>query len=161
MPASVEDSSCLKDYWFCCTSDLKSNYVIKPQHDGLGTSPPCWSVGMKVVLSSPFFFFFFGGGGTIGWSTLISCFICCSTNCVCVCVKVESVARESVNPIKLGSDSQPCHPPSPGRVGFQIFKTNVQKMEEQGSCGWLKKNSSMTPWLASNFIPPQLLYAYF
>ena len=35
IPASVEDSSCLKDYWFCCISELKSKYG----HDGLGTSP--------------------------------------------------------------------------------------------------------------------------
>jgi len=43
------------------------------------------------------------GGGTIGWSNTYKLLYLLLYK-LCVCVKVESVARESVNPIKLGSD---------------------------------------------------------
>jgi len=63
---------------------------------------------------------------------VISYFICFATNCVGV--KVESVARESVNRSSWDLTS-PALSPSPGMGRAPNSEDNVQKMEEQGSCG--------------------------
>lgn len=89
---------------------------------------------MKVVLYSPFFF---AGGGWehyIGWSTLIYQLLYLLRYKLCVCVKVESVARETVNPSSWDRTS-PALSPSPGMGRVPNIEDNVQKMEERSSCG--------------------------